>query len=100
MYGVSVGQTYKHFKGGIYKVLGIHKLEHHWEGYHGGSDVVVRYVRVMDASGKWDNSGQEFLRPLEDWEALVEWPHGERAPRFTHIVRASNFPAGPGAIKI
>lgn len=70
-----VGMVFKHFKGGIYKVTGIHKMQHHFPGVEGGQGLlVVRYTRILYPDGGWDTSGEEFLRPLEDWEAPVEWP--------------------------
>lgn len=101
MCGIVVGQVYKHFKGGVYKVTGLHWMQHHWEGVHGGNEVlVVRYVRVMDAMGRWENRGEEWLRPVEDWQTEVIWPHGGKAPRFTPIAMALDFGELPGGDKI
>ena len=101
MSGIVVGQIYKHFKGGIYKVVGLHWMQHHWDAVHGGQEVlVVRYVRVMDAAGRWENRGEEWLRPVEDWQAEVEWPHGGRAQRFLPIAMALDLEEKAGAAKI
>lgn len=60
-----VGMTFKHFKGGEYKVEGVHSMQHHWEGVPDGQGlVVVRYVRVQKADGSWDDSGEEYLQPF------------------------------------
>ena len=82
-----VGMTFKHFKGGVYKVVGVHSMQHHWEGVPEGQGlVVVRYVRVQKADGSWDDSGEEYLRPFSDWEAQVVCPNtGKIVPRFRPI---------------
>lgn len=83
---IVVGMTYMHFKGGVYKVVGTHYMQHHFEGVPDGQGLeVVRYVRVMTANGAWENRGEEYLRPLIDWEAPVEWPNGKIMPRFVPI---------------
>lgn len=85
-----IGMVFKHFKGGVYKVTGIHKMQHHYEGVADGQGLlVVRYTRILYPDGGWDTSGEEFLRPLEDWEAPVEWPTtGKVMKRFVPILEA------------
>ena len=84
-----VGMVFRHFKGGVYKVVGIHKMQHHYEGVPGRQGLlVVRYTRILYPDGGWDTSGEEYLRPLEDWEALVMWPTGEMKKRFVPIYEA------------
>lgn len=85
-----IGMVFKHFKGGVYKVLGVHRMQHHYEGVPDGQGLlVVRYSRLVHPEGGWDTSGEEFLRPLEDWEAPVEWPTaGKVMKRFVPIFEA------------
>ena len=93
-----VGMVFKHFKGGTYRVTGVHKMQHHWEGVPGGQGLlVVRYTRILYPDGGWDTSGEEFLRPLEDWEAKVWWPTlGREDKRFIPIISA--FEEAPGDV--
>lgn len=87
---VEVGMTYKHFKGGVYKVLAVRKMQHHFVGVPSWQGLpVVEYIRVMWPDGGWDNSAEVFLRPVEDWEAQVEWPTAGRVmKRFVPIIEA------------
>jgi len=62
-----VGKLYRHFKGGLYQVIAVGK---HSEDQ---SKMVV-YVN-MDQEGTW-------IRPLEMWNEIVDWPEGRRLARF------------------
>lgn len=85
-----VGRTYKHFKGSVYKVVGVHSMQHHYSGVPNQDGViVVRYIRMQTPDGGWDSSNEEFLRPLEDWEDKVWWPTaGKALKRFMPILEA------------
>jgi hypothetical protein len=66
------GEVYRHYKGGLYFILGIslNKSVH----YEGESDVIYE-----TEDGKWAN------RPLKEFLSFVE-VEGESIPRFTKEV--------------
>jgi hypothetical protein len=60
-------KTYLHFKGGKYRVL--------FEGLHADdAKPVVVYVSMI--------YGTVWVRRLEEWNDVVEWPDGTMQPRF------------------
>ena len=65
------GNLYRHFKGGIYRLL------------HPCLDSETREARVVYQA---EAGGQVWIRLKSDWEKLVEWPDGKMRPRFTNIV--------------
>jgi len=79
--------VFHHFKGGRYRVLTTAK---HSET----EETLVIYVSLT--------SGDIFARPLSMWTEEVEWPSGEKRPRFLHedeaLIRHSistNLAQGP-----
>lgn len=69
---------YRHFKGGLYNVIGIAT---HTET---GDDFVI-YTRVATPDGKFDNSGLIYARPYEMFASEVDhkkYPHIEQLWRF------------------
>lgn len=67
---IQPGGTYRHYKGNVYKVVGVGKMEATQE------DVVV-YQSLDHGSPLW-------IRPLEEFEAQVEW-EGKTVTRFRPV---------------
>ena len=67
------GSQYRHFKGALYVCVAIAQ---HTET----EEVLVVYKRE-------DKSGRVWARPLSMWDEEVEWPDGERRPRFAPEIR-------------
>jgi len=66
---------YKHYKGGLYQVLGV--------GAHTETD--ERFVVYISLTGA-DLPGPRLrVRPLTMFFDKVEWPSGEHAPRFRYV---------------
>jgi hypothetical protein len=66
---------YKHYKGGLYQVLGV--------AAHSETDErMVVYVSLTGA----DLPGPRLrVRPLSLWVDFVDWPIGPPGPRFVHV---------------
>lgn len=64
---IQPGGTYQHYKGNVYRIVGVGKMEATQE------DVVV-YQSLDHGSPLW-------VRPLAEFEEDVEW-EGKTAPRF------------------
>ena len=69
--------VFRHYKGGRYRVVAVAETHHH----NGDKDVV--YVSLT--------TGSIVTRPLEkdsrdedSWSDIVDWPDGEKRPRFVH----------------
>ena len=71
--GVQVGKQYKHYKGGIYRVIAL--ARNCSSGFDGEVQVVYR--------GKMTR--QTWIRPLSEWTALVPVRQGSKTvsyPRY------------------
>jgi hypothetical protein len=68
--------VYKHYKGGYYQVLGV--------GAHTETEeLFVVYIGLTISASL---PGPRLrLRPLAMFLEEIEWPTGERAPRFSYI---------------
>lgn len=89
-FGLGRGMVLRHFKGGVYQVLG-----ECWLATTGGQNLAgpyVRYVKLADADGKFVNSGVEYLRALQEFQDRVEWPNGLIGPRFIPITNCPTWP--------
>ena len=66
-----VGETYRHYKGDSYKVVGLalHSNDDEW---------MVIYEPLYEADADL------FTRPLKDWNEVVEW-QGQKKVRFEKI---------------
>lgn len=76
---VSINSTYEHYKGGLYRVIAIARLEP--EGMAGEEYVV--YEAQNDSMGG-ATSGQVWIRAKSIFESEVTW-NGEKVQRFTPI---------------
>ena len=68
------GAIYKHYKGNLYRVIGVGK---HSETL----DEVVLYEALYD-----NPLGRLWCRPLEMWSEMVD-VEGEKVPRFKFLYR-------------
>ena len=72
------GETYQHYKGGIYKIIGValgQDSSDHTLGVENGRFVVYRAVRRTKL----------FIRPVSDFESQVCTPEGRTVLRFRQI---------------
>lgn len=72
---VKKGETYQHYKGTVYKIVGIalgQDASSHTLGVEGGQFVVYRAVRGRKL----------FIRPISDFESFVCTVAGETVQRF------------------
>jgi hypothetical protein len=63
--------VYRHFKGGLYRVL-------HTATHSETEEPMVVYVSM-------ENPDRVWVRPLAMWSEEVEAPGGERVPRFRPV---------------
>lgn len=70
-----VGKFYRHFKGGLYKVVGRAVLAHHYTLK--GEEEAVLYERVGGQT-----VSPVYCRPLSDWCQLVRLEDGREVRRF------------------
>lgn len=79
-----VGRTYQHYRGGVYKVLGVV-----FDTFH--DKPAIRYARVDGMHfNQLAEADIEFTRLLEDWESSVsvKTPEGfKNNPRFLEVVK-------------
>lgn len=66
-------ETYKHYKGDLYKVIFL-------TGHNDPDELCVVYEPVV----KSDHGFEKYSRLLSSWNEVVDW-NGERVKRFTKV---------------
>lgn len=80
-YGLAEGVVLRHFKGGIYLVLG-----ECWLATTGGQDLegpYVKYRRVTSPNGEMGGA-DEYIRHVKEFNQVVDGPNG-KVHRFTYL---------------
>ncbi len=73
-YAPKVGEVFRHYKGDLYKVIGV--ALNSYNAQEGVDEWIVVYEPLYEAA-----AAPLFTRPLLEWSEEVEWK-GNTVPRF------------------
>lgn len=86
MFFTSKGKEWKHYKGGIYRVLT--EMKHPFGFNTDTGELMVSYMRIDGPDFQYFKEGEVvYSRPFREWKDQVE-VDGKKVPRFVAVRKA------------